>query len=91
MWSNARNTFVLPREERETALFEQNNKAYMQAAKVLNKEMEDKNYLVGNRFSVTDIIVGMARNWGNAQGLLKNTTNQQSYLERLKERPHCTL
>ena len=91
VWSNARNTFVLPREERETALFEQNNKAYMQAAKVLNKEMEDKNYLVGNRFSVTDIIVGMAHNWGNAQGMLKNTTNQQSYLERLKERPHCTL
>jgi len=91
VWSNARNTFVLPREERETALFEQNNKAYMQAAKVLNKEMEDKDYLVGNRFSVTDIIVGMALNWGNAQGLLKNTPNLQSYLERLKERLHCTL
>jgi len=91
VWSNARNTFVLPKEKRITALFEQNNKAYMHAAKVLNKEMEDKDYLVDNRFSVTDIIVGMVLNWGNGQGLLEKAPNLQSYLERLKERLHCTL
>ena len=91
VWSNARNTFVLPKEKRITALFEQNNKAYMYAAKVLNKEMADKDYLVGNRFSVTDIIVGMVLNWGNGQGLLEKAPNLQNYLERLKERPHCTL
>ncbi len=91
VWSNARNTFVLPKEKRVTALFEQNNKAYMYAAKVLNKEMADKDYLVGNRFSVTDIIVGMVLNWGNGQGLLEKAPNLQNYLERLKERPHCTL
>ena len=91
LWSNARNTFVLPKEERIAALFEQNNKAYMHAAKVLNKEMADKDYLVGNRFSVTDIIVGMVLNWGNGQGLLEKAPNLQNYLERLKERPHCTL
>ena len=91
VWSNARNTFVLPKEKRITALFEQNNKAFMHAAKVLDRVMADKDYLVGNRFSVTDILVGFTLNWGDAVGLLEHTPNLQAYLARLKQRPHCTL
>jgi glutathione S-transferase len=91
VWSNARNTFVLPKEKRITALFEQNNKAFMYAAKVLDKVMADKEYLVGNRFSVTDILVGFTLNWGDGAGLLEHTPNLQAYLARLKQRPHCTL
>jgi len=91
VWSNARNTFVLPEEMRITALFEQNNKAYVHAAKVLDKVLADSDYLVDNRFSVTDILVGFTVNWGNLVGLLEQTPNLQKYLARLKERPHCTL
>lgn len=91
VWSNARNTFVLPEEQRITALFEQNNQAYVHAAKVLDKFLEDADYLVDNQFSVTDILVGFTLNWGNGVGLLEQTPNLQKYLKRLKERPHCTL
>jgi len=91
VWSNARNTFVLPEEQRITALFEQNNKAYVHAAKVLDKVLEETDYLVENRFSVTDILVGFSVNWGALAGLLEQTPNLQKYLDRLKERPHCTL
>ena len=91
VWSNARNTFVLPEKERVKALFKQNNQAYIHAAKVLDKVLEDKEYLVGDRFSVTDILVGFVLNWGNGMGLLDKTPNLQKYLERLKARPHCSL
>ena len=91
LWSNARNTFVLPEEKRITTLFEQNNKAFTHAAKVLDKALENVDYLVGNRFSVTDILVGFTVNWGNLMGLLEQTPNLQKYLARLKERPNCTL
>jgi glutathione S-transferase len=91
LWSNARNTFVLPEEQRVTALFVQNKKAFRHAAKVLDKALENTDYLVGNRFSVTDILVGFTVNWGDGAGLLDETPNLQSYLERLKARPHCTL
>jgi glutathione S-transferase len=91
VWSNARNTFVLPERERVKALFEQNNKAYVHAAKVLDEALSDTDYLVGNRFSVTDILVGFVVNWGNGVGLLEETPNLQSYLKLLKQRPHCTL
>ncbi len=91
VWSNARNTFVLPEEQRITALFEQNNKAYLHAAKVLDKVLEGTDYLVRNQFSVTDILVGFTLNWGSLMGLLEQSPNLQKYLSRLKERPHCTL
>ena len=91
VWSNARNTFVLPEEQRITTLFEQNNKAYIHAAKVLDKVLAETDYLVANRFSVTDILVGFTVNWGNGVGLLEQTPHLQNYLARLKERPHCTL
>lgn len=91
LWSNARNTFVLPEEKRITALFEQNNKAFKHAAKVLNKEMENRDYIIGDKFSVTDITVGATLSWGNSQGLLEHTPKLQAYIARLKERPHCTL
>lgn len=91
VWSNAKNTFVLPKEKRITALFEQNNEAYRHAAAVLDRIMEDKTYLVANRFSVTDIIVGFTLNWGHSTGLLAHTPNLVAYIDRLKERPHCTL
>lgn len=91
LWSNARNTFVLPKEQRITALFEQNNTAFAHAAGVLDKVLGETDYMVNNRFSVTDILVGFTLNWGKGAGLLGDFTNLQNYLERLKERPHCTL
>jgi glutathione S-transferase len=91
LWSNARNTFVLPKEERITALFEQNNKAFLHAAKVLESVLAKTDYLVGNRFSVTDILVGFTLNWGKGAGLLEKFPNLQNHLDRLKKRPHCTL
>jgi len=91
LWSNARNTFVLPEEQRITALFDQNKKAFIHAASVLDDVLSSADYLVGNRFSVTDILVGFTVNWGEGAGLLLQTPNLQKYLARLKERPDCTL
>jgi glutathione S-transferase len=91
LWSNARNTFVLPEEQRITALFEQNNKTFMRAARVLDEVLATTDFLVANRFSVTDILVGFTVNWGNGMKLLDKTPHLQRYLERLKARPHCTL
>jgi len=91
LWSNARNTFVLPKEQRITALFEQNNTAFKHAAGVLDKVLSNTDYLVGERFSVTDILVGFTLNWGKGAGLLDGQPHLLKYLERLKERQHCTL
>ena len=91
LWSNARNTFVIPKEQRIKALFEQNNKAFLHAATVLDKVLAESDYLVDGRFSMTDLLVGFTLNWGKGAGLLSTQPNLLKYLDRLKERPHCTL
>ena len=91
LWSNARNTFVLPEEKRLPTIFEQNNEAFRRAATMLDEVLKNTDYLVANRFSVTDIIMGYTVNWARRQQLLGEFSNLQKYLGRLFERPHCTL
>jgi len=90
-WSNALNTFVLPEEKRVPAMLQQNADGYTRGAAALNAALGDSDYLIGNRFSVTDIIVGYTVNWGRRQGYLDNFSNLQRYVERLFTRPHCAL
>ena len=48
-------------------------------------------YMIGNRFSATDIIVGYAVNLGRGSGLLGDEfPNLNAYLGRLCDREHCT-
>lgn len=91
LWSSAQNTFVLPEEERVPAVLEQNAKLFRGSASVVDAALREADYLVANRFSVTDIIMSFALNWAGKQGLLDGFGNIEAYLGRLYERPHCTL
>ena len=50
---------------------------------------QDRTWLVGERFSVTDIFVGYALNWARLAGLTAQLPNVNSYCERLLSMPHC--
>lgn len=91
LWSSARNTFVLPEDQRVPDVFKQNAEAYQRAAAVVDEALSENDFLVENRFSVTDIIVGYTVNWGRRAKLNDDLLNLGRYLERLWERPHCTL
>lgn len=91
LWSTGLNTFVLPEGERNPSVFEQNAKLARRAAKVLDDALEGQDYLVGDRFTVTDIIVGYAVNWARRQGHLEGCHRLGAYVERLLAREHCTL
>lgn len=91
LWNTAVNQFVLPEEQRISAGFEQNAMMFKRSAAALNEVLSQQDYLVEDRFTVTDIIVGWTVNWGRRQGLLDGLTGLQDYLGRLFERPHCAL
>lgn len=91
LWANFRNTFVLPEEQRISACLEQNIDLYKRSAAVLDAALADIDFLVENRFTVTDIIVGYTANMGRRRGYLDGLSNLNTYLERLFARPHCTL
>ena len=91
LWSTGVNTFVLPEEERNPSVFDQNAAFVRKAVQVVDEALASQDYLVGDRFSVTDIIVGYTINWARRQGHLDACPHLKAYLERLFAREHCTL
>ena len=91
LWPNLLNTFILPEEKRVTENIEQNIGMFKRGAAAMDQALGAADYLVENRFTVTDIIVGYTVNTGRRQGCLDGFSNLHGYLERLFARAHCTL
>ncbi len=70
-WSNFRNTFFYPEERRVPEIVEQNNFETGRSLKALNSALEGKDYILGDQFQVTDIIVGYAVNGAPAAAQLR--------------------
>ena len=83
--------FVIPKSQHVPQIIEQNAMLFRKGAAVLDRVLGEVEYLVQDRFSVTDIIVGYTVNWGQEQGLLGGFPGLLAYLERLFRREHCTL
>ena len=62
--------FVLPLDQHVPAIIDQNNAMFRRSAAALDGVLSEVDYLVENRFSVTDIIVGYTLNFAEEQGLL---------------------
>ncbi len=92
-WSTFRSINIVPSDESVPEMYDYNKKAYRASAVALDDKLADCDYLIADRFSVTDIIVGWTCNFGNTVGAGYNEgfTNIARYLERLKARPHCPL
>ena len=92
-WSSELNSndFVIPEEQHVPAIIEQNSMMYKRGAAALDAVLGETSYLIEDRFTVTDIIVGYTLIFGQEQGLLHEFPNLLAYLERLHERQHCTL
>ena len=91
LWSDFRHTRVYSEEHRSTRITASNAKEIQSALNVLDKELASRNFLIGNRFSVTDIIVGWSISWAANTGHLAAFTQLSRYLARLQERDHCTI
>ena len=83
--------FIIPESEHVPDIKPQNARFFRKGAAVLNQVLGQHNYLVDERFSVTDIYAAYAVNWGQEQGLMDEFPNLLAYQERLFEREHCTL
>ena len=73
------------------AIIETNSEEFRSGAKVLDDALAEIPYLVGDCFSVTDIIVGWTLNLGLRSGHLDGFGYLHAYLERLLAREFCTL
>lgn len=91
LWSTVKHTAFYPEEKRVAAVVDTNTEEIRKGAAVLNAVLAQTPFLVGGKFSVTDIIVGWTINWARRMEHLEDFKHLQSYLDRLLEREHCTL
>jgi len=83
--------FVLPPEEHVPDIIPQNNRIYRKAAAVLENYFSEHDYLIDNRFSVTDITLAYTLCWGQEQKLIEDFPNLNRYMDKLYARPLCPL
>ena len=69
LWLNQLNSFLLPEEKRVTGNMEQNIGMFKRGAAAMDRELGEVDYLVENRFTVADIIVGYTVNGERRIGL----------------------
>jgi glutathione S-transferase len=89
LWHTARNLFILPEAERLPVVYPQNEAAAKRGLAVLDQELADKDWLIENHFSVSDIIVGYVVCWGYFLGMTEGMNTLNAYAERQLARPHC--
>ena len=68
-------------------LAEKGRRDFAERATILSKALADSEFLVGDKFSGADIVVGHSCFMATVTGLLDEFPILQTYLDRLKERP----
>lgn len=91
MWRIAKHTFLYPEEQRLPADIELAKGEFRQMAAVLEKYMQGREFLVGDRVSVGDFITAYTLDWGNEVGLLDQCPTLLAYMHRMYERPKAAM
>lgn len=81
------NEVLLPEEKRDASLASLGRELFTKRAQVLENVLADKSYLLGDKFSGADVIIGYNCFWATFTGMLEQHPVLVSYLERLQSRP----
>ena len=87
LWLQAKHTFVLPESLRisnirEVATFEWNK-----VLKPLAKQLEDRQYILGDSFSIADVMIGYTLDWAKRAEFDINVGKMAEYHGRVMKRP----
>ena len=91
LWSNVKHRSLYPEERRVSNVIEQNNIEIHSGLKVLNAALSKSDYILGDEFQVTDIILGWTLNWARRLGVMNDYPRLMAYNKSLLQRKHCIL
>ncbi len=90
LWFNAKNTFVLPEELRSEKAQEACRYEFDKSMKVLEERLGDKTYVMGDDFTVPDLLLGHCAGWAvNGAGWTIAPKTVADYVKRVRSRPAC--
>ncbi len=91
LWTKAKHRFALPEEWRIEAIKEVAIEEFRLAEAVLAKGLGDQSFILGEQFSVADILIGTTLNWAEqGEEIHLSHDNLKAYRKRLNARPALT-
>ena len=87
LWTRAKHTFVLPEKLRVPGIHETLPNEFARAVGVLEARLGDNPYLLGDRFSVADIVTGHLCFWGRNAEMPMESDTVNAYADRVLARP----
>lgn len=87
MWTKAKHKFALPKERRVGGLDDTVSWEFARAADLLSTGLGDNEFLVGDRFTMADIMASHTLGWAKIAHFDIDHENLSNYLERNVSRP----
>jgi glutathione S-transferase len=91
LWRMARHSFIYPEEKRLPGDIALARGEFAAMAGVLDRHMTDREFVVGDRVSVADFVLGYTLDWAQIGALLDGFPGLEAYRERLYARPHAPM
>ena len=89
LWRIARNTVIYPEHKRMPADIGTATEECKAMLAVLEKHMQGRDYLVGDRLSVADLNAAYTLDWAREAGMLEATPVLRAYVEKMYARPNA--
>ncbi|HEX7060422.1 MAG TPA: glutathione S-transferase family protein [Woeseiaceae bacterium] len=86
LWRIARHTFIYPEEKRLPRDVELATQDCVRMLAVLERHMEDREFMVADRLSVADFNAAYTLDWANEARMLGNTPRLQEYVRSMYAR-----
>jgi glutathione S-transferase len=87
LWRIAKNTFLYPEDKRQPTDVALAREEFVEMARVLDRHLDKRNFIVGDRISAADCVTAYLLDWAGEIGLLRELPNLRDYLERMYRRP----
>lgn len=86
-WTAAKHSFVLPKELRVKGVKDSCSWDWDRSMMVLEQRLGDREYLMGDEFTVPDIIAGHTAGWAKSNEFSWPEGRIKEYFERVRSRP----
>jgi glutathione S-transferase len=87
LWTAARNTFVLPEDKRVPEIKKTLRWEYARSTKTLVDRLGDNEYLMGDNFTVADIVTAHCGTWARGAKFDSGQPAFEAYVDRVTARP----
>jgi glutathione S-transferase len=87
LWRITRHTRLYPEDKRLPGDVALAREEFTAMAKVLDKHMEEREFVVGDTASVADFVLAYTLDWAQILGLLEGLPRLEGYMQRMYDRP----